>query len=270
MTVLKFNNGAVPYYTSPLLEKTGMVRHGFSTRMGGVSGGCYSSMNFRYSCDDKPANVTKNFSIMADALGMDFARLVLSKQVHGADIIDVTESDCGNGIITENRYSSADSLITDKTGIGLVTLYADCVPLLFLDKRQGVIASTHSGWKGTVQRIGAKTAAKMVNDYSSKPEDILCVIGPSIGECHFEVGDDVAEIFIDNFGSDTAVKYGDRYHVNMQLAIEKQLLGEGIPKDNIDNCGLCTYCMSDTFFSHRKTGGRRGNFGAFIALKQER
>lgn len=264
--MFKLNNGTVPYYTVPLFEATGLVRHGFSTRVGGVSGGFYSSMNLRYNCDEARENVTKNFKIMADTLGMDYTRIVLSKQVHEDEIRTVSENDCGNGILFENKFDSADGLITSERGICLVTLYADCVPLLFLDKRQGVIASSHSGWKGTVKRIGAKTAEKMVNDFGSKREDILCAIGPSIRECHFEVGDDVAEIFINNFGDDVAVKYGSRYHVNMQKAILKQLTDCGIPKENIDNSGICTYCMSDTFFSHRKTVGRRGNFGAFIGL----
>ena len=97
-------------------------------------------------------------------------------------------------------------------------------------------------------------------------EDILAAIGPSIQECHFEVGDDVAQIFTEAFGEETAVRYGDRYHVNMQKAIEKQLIEAGIPYKNIDNCGICTYCNSDFLFSHRKTNGKRGNLGAFIEL----
>ena len=104
----------------------------------------------------------------------------------------------------------------------------------------------------------------MKDEYGSKAEDILIGIGPSIQECHFEVGDDVAEIFISEFGKECAVKYGDRYHVNMQKAIRMQLCEEGIV--NIDDCGICTYCNSDKLFSHRKTNGRRGNMGAFIEL----
>lgn len=106
----------------------------------------------------------------------------------------------------------------------------------------------------------------MKRDYGSRAEDILTAIGPSIQECHFEVGDEVAEIFIKEFGEDTAVKYGEKYHVNMQKTIEKQFIESGILKENIDNCGICTYCNSDLLFSHRKTNGKRGNLGAFIEL----
>ncbi len=265
MFKLNRKNG-VSYYTVTSFEETGLVRHGFSTRLGGVSEGCYADMNFRFNCDDPRENVQKNFKIMADTLGMDYSRMVLSKQVHGDVIHTVSEKDCGNGIIDKNKFDGVDALITDKKGIPMVTLFADCVPLFFLDKRQGAAALAHSGWKGTVRRIGQKTAEKMIKDYGSKPEDILAAIGPSIQECHFEVGDDVAEIFIREFGYETAVRYNEKYHVNMQRAIKKQILESGIPSENIDDCEICTYCNSDLLFSHRKTNGKRGNLGAFMEL----
>ncbi len=256
----------VSYYTISSFEDTGLVRHGFSTREGGVSEGCYASMNLRFHCDDSRENVLENYKIIADTLGMDYKRIVLSKQTHGDVIHTATEQDAGNGVIRENAFESVDALITDKKGIPLATLYADCVPLFFLDKKKGVVALAHSGWKGTVKRIGQKTAEKMKSDYGSDPSDILAAIGPSIRECHFEVGDEVAEIFIREFGDDTAVKYGEKYHVNMQKSIIKQLTEAGIPRANIDDCGICTYCQSDFLFSHRKTNGKRGNLGAFIEL----
>ena len=259
-------NGNVEYYTVSSFEATGIVRHCISTRIGGVSGGCYSSMNLRFNCDDSRENVTENFKRLSSTIGSDYRKLVLSRQVHEDVIRAVDESYCGNGILFENKFDSADGLITDKPGVALVTLYADCVPLLFLDTRQRVIASVHSGWRGTVKRIGAKAVRKLISDYGSRAEDILCAIGPSIRVECFEVGDEVAEIFADNFGGDTVKKYGVKYHVDMQSAIRVQLVQEGLPISNIDDCGICTYCKSDTFFSHRKTNGRRGNFGAIIEL----
>lgn len=256
--------GNVSYYTIPSFEKTGLVKHGFSTREGGVSGGCYASMNLRFNCEDSRENVLENYRIISDTLGMDYTRIVLSKQVHEDVVYTASEKDCGNGITRDNEFTSVDALITDRRNIPLVTLFADCVPLFFLDKRLGIIALAHSGWKGTVKRIGQKTIRKMKDDYGSRPEDILTAIGPSIQEEHFEVGDEVAEIFIKEFGEDTAVRYGERYHVNMQKAIKKQFIEEGI--QNIDDCGICTYCNSDLLFSHRRTNGKRGNLGAFLQL----
>lgn len=261
------NKDGVLYYTISSFEETGLVRHGFSTREGGVSGGCYSSMNLRFHCDDPRGNVLKNYEIIADTLGMDYRRIVLSKQVHEDIIHTVKEADAGNGITRENAFKSVDALITDKSNIPLVTLFADCTPVFFLDREKHVIALAHSGWRGTVQRISAKVINKMREDYGSRPSDILTAIGPSIQECHFEVGDEVAEIFLKEFGETTAVKYGNKYHVNMQEAIKIQLRAEGVREENIDDCGICTYCESDLLFSHRKTNGQRGNLGAFLELK---
>ncbi len=258
-------NGAA-FYTVSAFEETGLVRHCITTREGGVSGGCYKSMNLRFNCDDSRANVLENFKRAAALTGMDSSRLVISHQVHENVVRAVSDADAGNGIMFDNRFKSADGLITAESSLPLVTLYADCVPVLMLDKRLGVIASVHSGWKGTVKRIAAIAVHRMVFDYGSRAADILCAIGPSIQVCHFEVGDDVAEIFINEFGEDTVMKFGNRYHANMQRAIVKQLKETGIPEENIDDSGICTYCNSELLFSHRKTKGRRGNFGAFIEL----
>ena len=259
--------GDLKYYKVSSFEKTDAVRHGFSTRLGGVSEGCYSSMNLRSHSGDDWNNVLENFRIISDALGMERDRLVLSKQVHEDKVIDVDETNCGNGILYENKFTSADALITNRKNVPIAVFSADCVPVLFMDDKNGVIAAAHSGWRGTVQRIAQKTAGKMINKYGSNPADIMIAIGPSIQEDCFEVGDDVAEIFINEFGADIAKKYGERYHVNMQKAIIKQLTELGIPRENIDDCGICTACNTDLLYSHRKMGNERGNLGAFLELK---
>ena len=258
------NKNGVRFYTISSFEDTGLVRHGFSTREGGVSGGCYSSMNLRFHCDDDRQNVLKNYEIIADTLGMDYTRLVLSHQTHHDVIHTATEKDLGNGVMRDNAFESVDALITDKPNIPLVTLYADCTPVYFLDPAARVIALAHSGWRGTVARISAKVVRKMTDDYGSNPADILTAIGPSIQLQSFEVGDEVAEIFIREFGEGTAVKYGEKYHVDMQKAIRIQLEDAGVK--HIDDCGIDTYENSEFLFSHRKTNGRRGNMGAFLEL----
>lgn len=257
-------NGTV-FYTVPSFERTGLVRHCITTRSGGVSEGCYSSMNFRFNCDDKRGNVIENFSRISDTVGFTFDGLVLSKQVHEDKVQKIIQKHCGNGILIENAFDSADGLMTDEPGIALVTLYADCVPLLFLDPVKRVIASVHSGWRGTVAGIGPKAVRRMAEEYGSEPEDVLCAIGPSIRIDAFEVGDEVAKEFIDSFGNSVVRRYGEKYHVDMQRAIAMSLKAEGVRQ--IDDCGICTYENSDVFFSHRKTNGRRGNFGAIIELK---
>lgn len=255
------------YYTIDAFERTGLVRHCFSTKRGGVSSGIYSSMNLRFHCDDKRENIEKNFEILCSGIGIDVKTAVLSNQVHEDKIVNVGKNDCGNGLFFENKFSSADGLITDEPEVALITFYADCVPLFFLDKEKKVIALVHSGWRGTVARIAEKAVDKFRADYHSRPEDILVGIGPSIRKCHFEVGDDVAEIFRREFGDDIVISEDGKPHVDMQGAVTKTLLESGILNANITDSGICTYCNSDLLFSHRKTMGKRGNLAAVMSLK---
>lgn len=258
--------GDVSFYVPLTIENTNMVRVGFSTREGGVSGGCYSSMNLRWNCEDSPENVLENYKRITAALGIDYRDTVLTKQVHEDKVIPAGEKDKGNGIVFENKYTSADALMTNERGVALAAVFADCTPVFFADPAAGAVAVAHSGWRGTVKEISVRVIEEMSRLYGSKPENVICAIGPSIQEDHFEVGDDIAEIFINQFGSDTARLYGEKYHVSMQRAIKKQLIKAGVREENIDDSGICTYCSSELLFSHRKTKGKRGNLGAFIQL----
>lgn len=254
----------IKYYIPATIADTNLVRVGFSTREGGVSEGCYSSMNLRWNCDDAPENVLENFKRITAALGIDYRDTVHSKQVHEDVVMTVGEKDKGNGIVRENAYESADALITNEPGVALVTSFADCTPVFFIDPVRKVIALAHSGWRGTVKRISVRVVEKMTKDYGTNPADIIAAIGPSIQLDHFEVGDEVAKIFIEEFGEETVESINGRYHVSMQTAIKKQLGEMGVK--NIDDCGICTYCNSELLFSHRKTNGRRGNMCAFMQL----
>ncbi len=260
-------NGSLLYYTVEEFDRTGLVNHCFTTKDGGVSEGIYKSMNLRFHSDDTHENVMENFRIIANEMGTDIDSLVLSNQVHEAVIQNVTGKDRGNGILSENKWESADGLITNVCGVALTVFFADCVPVLFLDKKERVICAVHSGWRGTVGKITSRAIDKMVNEYNSKPENILTAIGPSIGVCHYEVSDDVAFSFAEAFSDEVLEKHGDKYHVNMQLANEMQMIQMGIPKENITQSGICTYCEHETLFSHRYTSGKRGNMAAVIKLK---
>lgn len=259
------NKNGVDFYIIDEFEKTGVVRHCFSTKNGGVSSGIYKSMNLRMHSEDLRENIEENFRRLFDAADMDLSKSVFSDQIHEDRIYDVTAKDAGKGLIYPSDITGTDGLITAESGIPLVTFYADCVPLFFLDPIKRIAAVSHSGWKGTVKRIGAKTIAKMIDKYGCKAENIIAAIGPSIQVCHFEVGDEVADVFRDEFGADVLEKH-DKYHVNMQKAIKMQFSECGISDKNIIDSGICTYCNSDILFSHRKTNGRRGNMAAVIQL----
>ncbi len=259
-------NGDLQYYTIDEFERTDMVRHCFTTKRGGVSKNEYESLNLRMNCGDSMENIITNYRIICEEIGINYKNLVFSKQTHDDIIYTVGHGECGNGITLPQKFESADALITAERDVPLAVFAADCVPLYFLDTKNRVIALAHSGWRGTILRIGEKTVRKMIDEYNSKPQDILAAIGPSIGVCHFEVGDEVAEKFAAEFGSEVTEKY-EKYHVNMQKAIELQLLSCGIYEKNIINSGICTYCESDLLFSHRETNGRRGVMAALMELK---
>lgn len=243
------------------------VKHCFTTKKGGVSKGIYESMNLRFHSDDTRENVIRNFEIICEETGINLHELILSNQVHEDKIINVTREDCGNGIFSENKFESADGLITDDPQAALVTFYADCVPIFLFDKKKKVIASVHSGWKGTVKRIGQKAVEKFKSDYHSDASDIVAATGPSIRCCHFEVGEEIADIFEKEFGRETVDFSFEKPHVNLQKAVRKQLEEAGV--SDIDDSGICTYCESDLLFSHRKTQGKRGNMAAFMRLDRK-
>lgn len=259
-------DGELKYYTATEFEKTGLVRHCFTTRCGGVSQGDFASMNIRINCDDSRENILENYRIICSAIGTDYKNAVLSHQVHEDNIEIVGKKDCGNGLLIPQKFESCDALITADACVPLFVFGADCVPVCFLDTERRVIAAAHSGWKGTVAEICAKTVLKMTAEFGTNANDLRVAIGPSIGVCHFEVGDDVAEIFKEKFGGSVLEKH-EKYHVNMQEAIKIQLCKIGVPEKNIVNSGICTYCNNDLFFSHRRTGARRGVGAAVIELK---
>ena len=264
--------GGVPWLYFPSFEESGLVRHGFSTRLGGVSRGDCATMNFALNRGDEPANVRENYRRMAAAMGFRPERMVLSKQTHTTNIRRVTEEDAGKGYDRERDYQDIDGLMTDVPGLVLVTSYADCVPLLFLDPVRRVIAASHSGWRGTAQRMGRHTVEAMRDAYGCRPEDLLAGIGPSICQECYEVSEDVAQVFAAEFGTDEAVlrprpEQPGKYLLNLQEANRRILMEAGVPEENIAVTDICTCCNKELLFSHRGSQGRRGNMAAFLSLR---
>ena len=267
-------NRGVTYLSFPILEDTGLVSHAFSTRLGGVSKGDFATMNFSFTRGDDRDDVLENYRRMAAALGMDRERMVLTWQTHTTNVRRVTEEDEGKGIVRDRDYRDVDGLITDIPGITLVTFFADCVPLYFLDPVHKAIGLSHSGWRGTVKRMGQVTVDAMKEAFGTRPEDIIACIGPSIcGDC-YEVGEEVADEFADAFHE----KYHDvillkkqngKYQLDLWKANEIVLKEAGITGDNLAVTNICTYCNPQLLFSHRRTAERRGNLCAFLSLKEK-
>ncbi len=244
--------------------------HGFTTRYGGVSTGDYASLNLSFNRPDPTSNVAKNYQILSEKIGVSLENMVLSHQVHDKNVLHVDRRHGGMGIIHERTYENIDGLITSETDLMLVTYYADCVPVYFYDPVNKVIALSHSGWKGTLLNIGVETLKKLIGNYSCHPENIHVAFGPHIKSCCFEVGDDVAETFINTFAwaNDFISRRPDgKWIIDLEGIIIKNLMDFGIIKDNISGCRICTKCHKDIFFSHRGSNGKTGTGAAFLLIR---
>lgn len=263
----------VPYLEYPLLTDTQIVHHGFSTRLGGVSQGCYASMNLSFTRGDDEAAVRENYHRIAKSIGVKCENMVLSQQTHTTNVRVVTEKDKGKGIVKPLDYTDVDGMVTNIHGICLVTFYADCVPLYFVDPVQKAIGLSHSGWRGTVGKIGKETIRKMEEQYGSDPKDILAAVGPSICKDCYEVSEDVILEFQKNFKErywkDLFYrKENGKYQLDLWKANEIIFKESGILPEHIAVTNVCTHCNSEILYSHRTSGDRRGNLAAFLALKE--
>ena len=264
--------GEVVWLTYPQFEKEEGILHGFSTRLGGVSKEHLFSMNLSFSRGDVPENVVENYHRIADAIGFEPENLVFSDQTHTTNVRIVTEEDRGKGFSRERDYTDVDGLITNVPGLVLATFYADCVPLYFYDPVKKVIGLSHSGWKGTVGRIGQVTVYKMAEEFGCNPGDILAAIGPSICQDCYEVSEDVVLQFQKAFREEQwkdlyYKKENGKYQLNLWKANEIILLEAGIAKENLSITDICTCCNPDFLYSHRASKGMRGNLAAFLGIR---
>ncbi len=257
------------YYTFYNIEKTNIVKHCFSTKFGGVSSGVYNSMNLSFR-DDLKENVIQNYKIICSAIGIDYKNTVFSSQTHQDKVYKVTKNDIGKGLLKQSDIYGYDALITNEKDIVLVTFYADCVSIFIVDPINKAIGIAHSGWKGTVKEIGAKTIKQMEIEYGSNPKDLIIGIGPSIEKCCFQVGKEVVDIFKEELPFSKSYIFNDtpkdKYKIDLQGIIKQSLINSGVLSQNIELSGLCTMCNSDTFFSHRVMGNNRGSLAGIISL----
>lgn len=263
--------GEVEYLIFPQLEETGIVSHLFSTRLGGVSKGYLSSMNLSFTRGDKEEYVRENYRRIAKILNCEPGDFVFSHQTHTTNVRIITERDRGKGLIKEPDYQDVDGLVTNVSGLVLSTFFADCVPLFFVDPKAGVIGLCHSGWRGTVGRIGERTIALM-EELGADRKDIRAAIGPSICKQCYEVDEDVAKQFTCEFQPHRMEilkeKGGGKYLLDLWKANEIVLTEGGICREHLEITNLCTCCNPEYLFSHRASKGRRGNMAAFLMLKK--
>ena len=226
------------YLTFPSLDKIDFIKHGFSTRLGGVSQGPFESMNLGYNRGDNPDNVTANYKIFTEALGIDMNRMVFGSQTHTTNLIRVTSDDCGKGINKPVNWHNIDGLATNDKEVYLSTLYADCSSIYFVDPVNKAVALSHAGWRGTLNNMAAATVEFMNSEFGTKPADLVIAIGPSIHNCCFEVGYDVAEFFKnlpDKFIDNCITQYSPggsrgivKFRINLQEITRRMLIDAGV------------------------------------------
>ncbi len=266
------NGECLEYLTFPNLSRIQGITHAFSTRVGGVSKGIYSTLNLSFVRGDEEEAVLENYKRMAEVLETDIEHMVCSDQTHTVNIRYVTQEDGGKGIVKPRDYTDIDGLLTDMPGLCLATFYADCVPLYFVDPVRNVIGLAHSGWRGTVEQMGAHMVRAMRERFGCRPEDMFAAIGPSICQDCYEISEEVAVRFRQGFWADKQVlkpgKETGKYQLDLWKANKEILLSCGILPEHIDVTDVCTCCNSEYLFSHRASNGQRGNLGAFLMLRK--
>lgn len=236
---------------SPLLDRTADagIRHGFFTRAGGVSEGLYRSLNTGVGSRDDPARVRENRSRVARWMGVPDTHLNTLYQIHSADVVTVREPFSG-------ERPEADAMVTDRPGIALGSLAADCGPVLFADAGTRVIGAAHAGWKGALTGVLEATIEAM-EKLGARRENIVAVLGPSISQANYEVGPEFQERFAQADAANSVYfnPSGKSGHFLFDLNgyTVDRLLKAGVMAEMI---GRCTYAEEDLFFSYRRATHR--------------
>lgn len=258
---LQHENG-VKYGVFSHFRSSGL-KHGVSSRQGGVSTDDFATLNLGAKTADSDGNVQMNRRLFCEAVGVVAEHLVTGGQVHGAEIAVVTQEMAGK------RIPDVDALITQTPGLPLMLCYADCVPLLFYDQRRNAVGLSHAGWQGTFLGIGGLTVAAMQNYFGTEPSDCLAAIGPSIGPDDYEVDEPVMFRIMSRwktFEQFTVPTRPGRWQLDLWKWNTMQLIAAGIPVENILQAGYSTRSHTDILFSHRASGGNTGRFGALVCL----
>ena len=243
----------------------------FSTkREGGVSCGAYSTFSICHYCGDNPENVARNRALLCRHLGIADNQLILPHQTHGTNIHVITSIN----LLKPTDLNDIDAVITNLPQCCIGVSTADCVPILLYDPTMKVIAAIHAGWRGTVAHIASKTIQQMNVTYGTNPVHIKAIIGPSISEEAFEIGDEVYDAFRNAGFSMPSIAHRypaagntQKWHIDLWKANQACLESAGILPQNIFISGICTHAQHSTYFSARRLGIRSGRIFTGIMLK---
>ena len=256
---------------SALLDRVGGIAHGVSHRVAGLG---TADGNIGLGSPRDKADAWAMRQRWAEAIGVDAETIVTAGQVHEADVLRVSATDAGKG--SREGYPQlgiGDGLITDAPNVTLLTLHADCQPILVVDPARPAVAAVHAGWRGTVKNIAGAVVDAMHEAYGSRPEDLLVYLGPALAGCCAEMGPEVIAWWREtatSAGIDPEVaisRPGEREHFDVPEANRRLLLAAGVRDEHIDVSPECTKCDTERWFSHRGHGPGAGREGAFIAIR---
>lgn len=254
------------FFSFQLFSPYPQLRHYISNRNGGVSKSPYDTFNLSTHLHDDILFVNKNRAVVSTHLQVDGLQSFFPQQTHSNNIKMVTSKTVWSDLL------DTDALITATPNIGISVLAADCVPILLYDFKSQVIAAIHAGWKGTVAKIVEKTILEMRKEFGCQPSHIIAGIGPSISMKHFEVGEEVAQKFREIYKNYSSIVHtiseSEKFKIDLWEANKIQLLEAGIPRNQIEVSGLCTYSHPEIFFSARRDGFETGRFAVGAALQK--
>jgi YfiH family protein len=242
----------------PGWERVPDLRHGFLTRHGGVSRGEFATLNLSRQVGDDCDAVSENWRRVVATAGSG-VRFAIMRQVHGARVLSVSEA--------TDVAGEADGLATRTRGVALGVLTADCVPMLLLAPRHGVVAAVHAGWRGTIAGIGGQAIRHLDVEFGVPPSEIHAALGPAIGGCCYETERDLVTRLEQRWGAlpdIVAACAGTKVRWDLRRANAELLLRHGVPEGQIATVGPCTRCSPHDFFSHRGAAGRTGRQLSFI------
>lgn len=267
-------SGGLTYLQAPLLSGGGLIKHAFSTRSGGSSEGCFSSLNTGLHVGDDTGAVMSNRRIFFSHFGIDHLLIVSSNQVHGTATRFFTRHNRGEGARPGSFSTTCDALVTAEKGLTLAAYSADCMLIyFFVNLNRPLVALAHAGWRGTLHGIGPKVVRYLEENFSVDPGRILIALGPFICKNCFEVDGQVAEQFRsagwDNPSYLEPVA-GNRWKADLGAINAGQLLQAGVAAENMARSDLCTSCCPDLFFSYRRDRGKTGRMIGFITINGDR
>ncbi len=261
-----WKKNGVRFLTIPAFERAGGVICSFSTRIGGVSPEPFDTLNFSRTREPNQKNFLENMQRYGDAAGFDSHQAVLDNYEHGVRLYRAQKEDAGKGIWREMVAQPCDGLYTDETQLPLISLHADCVPLFFYDPKRRAAAVCHAGWRGVTSHIISNTINALMG-IGCRPSDMLAAVGPCISVRNFEVGEEVRDIFIREFGEQTVQSREGRLYADLNTACVLDMLAGGLDSKKVTVADLCTYENPYLFYSHRRDKGLTGAMAAVILLK---